>query len=108
MKDIIVEDTTNNLWWLVKSKRCDTAGIFPLKRNGLTFSEIRAEADILNDQFCNVFIQEDPYDLPTFEDMLEITVNKNAVYKLLLNLNPRIGPDGVPCCLLKVVTKNLH
>ena len=92
----------------------DQTGISLLKRNGLTFDESRAKADILNDQFCNVSIREDLDDLPTLEesthpDMPEITVSENGVYILLLNRNPRktAGPDGVPCRLPQAVAKEL-
>ena len=57
--DIIAEDTTTNLWWLLKKKRCDTAVYPPLKRNRLTFSKNRVKADILIDQFYNFLTRED-------------------------------------------------
>ena len=66
MKDIIAKETTNNLWWLQSSQKQEMQHswyIFPLERNGLTFGESRAKADIFNDQFCNVLIREDLGDL---------------------------------------------
>ena len=37
----------------------------PPKRNGVTFGESRAKADVLNDQLCDVFTRDDLNDLPT-------------------------------------------
>ena len=72
----------------------------------------RAEANFLNDQFCNVFTREDLDGLPTLEesthpDMLEIMVSGNGMYKLLLNPRKAAGPGGVPCRLLQAVAKEL-
>lgn len=70
----------------MKSKRCNTAGLFPLKRNGCTFRESRAKADILNSQFCSVFTRDN---VPMLEesnhpDNPEIMVRQNGVFKLLV------------------------
>ena len=41
--------------------------------------------------------------------MPDISINMNGVSKLLQNLNPReaASPDGIPCCLLQAVAKEL-
>ena len=48
-----VEEDKNNLFVLSRANKSDTMGVAPLKRNGLTFSDSKTKADILNDQFCN-------------------------------------------------------
>ena len=114
VKGVVEEDSKNNLYKLIKSKRTDSMGIAPLKRNGLTFSDSKTKADILNDQFCNAFTREDLSNIPNLEnsphpDMEEITVEENGVRKLLRNLNPRkaSGPDKIPCRLLKELANEL-
>ena len=74
-----------------------------------------AKADILSDQFCNIFIREDFDDLYTLKqsthpDKPEITVSENGVYKLLLNRNPRKAaePDVYPVTFPRRSRKNLH
>ena len=98
-----VEEDKNNLYRLIKNKRTDTMGVAPLKRNGLTFSDSKTKADILNDQFCDAFTREDTNNLPQMNNsphpsMPDITINSNGIQKLLTNLNPRkaAGPYKLP------------
>ena len=116
IKKSVEEDSgsKNNLYRIIKSKRTDTMGVSPLKRNGLTFSDSKTKANILNDQFCNAFTREDTNNMPQMKDsphpsMPDITVSITGVQKLLANLNPRkaSGPDKLPCRLLKELAQEL-
>ena len=114
VKNLVENESKNNLYRLIKSKRTDSMGIAPLKRNGLSFSDSKTKADILNDQFCNAFTREDLSNIPTLEnsphrDMPDIVVEVNGVRKLLQNLNPRkaSGPDKIPSRLLKELATEL-
>ena len=104
---LINDDGDRNLWRYIKSKRCDSHGVSPLKKDGLTFSDSKTKANILNEQFCSVFTQENLSTLPDLgesphPDMPEITVTIQGIVKLLKNLNPSkaAGPDKIPCRLL--------
>ena len=110
----LVEENSNNLYKLIKNKRTDSMGVSPLKRNGLSFSDSKTKANILNDQFCNAFTREDLSNIPVLENsphpsMPDILVEENGVKKLLQNLNPRkaSGPDKIPCRLLKELASEL-
>ena len=111
---IVEEDSNKNLWRLIKNKRSDPMGIAPLKKNGLTFSDSKAKADILNNHFCAAFTREDLSTVPKLDDsphpdMPDILVQCNGVQKLLSNLNPKkaAGPDNIPCRLLKELASEL-
>ena len=111
---IIEEDSNNSLWRLIKSKRSDPTGTAPLKHNGLSHSDSKMKADILNHQFCDAFTREDVSTIPNMDDspypdMPAIQVNTNGVHKLLSNLNPTkaAGPDDIPCRLLKELASEL-
>ena len=111
---IIEEDSNNSLWRLIKSKRSDPTGTAPLKHNGLSYSDSKTKADILNHQFCDAFTREDVSTIPNMDDspypdMPAIKVNTKGVHKLLSNLNPTkaAGPDDIPCRLLKELASEL-
>ena len=72
------------------------------------------KANILNEQFCSVFTDEDVSSIPTLgqsphPDMPDIQVTVKGVVKLLKNLNPRkaAGPNKIPCRLLKTVAEEI-
>ncbi|MEG7524911.1 MAG: hypothetical protein M3H12_17755, partial [Chromatiales bacterium] len=71
-----------------------TSGVSPLKRNGLTFSDSKMKADILNYQYCSAFTTEDTGNIPSLGSsphptMPDISIGENGVFKLLSNLNLR-------------------
>ncbi|KAH3800403.1 hypothetical protein DPMN_154036 [Dreissena polymorpha] len=43
------------LYSYVKSMKSDSSGVAPLKKDGSTYSDASAKAEILNDQFSSVF-----------------------------------------------------
>jgi hypothetical protein len=104
----VEEDSSNNLWHLVRSKRCDTMGVAPLKRGGIAYSDGEVKAGILNDQFCDAFTREDLFDLPApaispHPNIPDISVSTIGVRTFLSGLNSRkaAGPDEIPCRLLR-------
>ena len=111
---LIEDDADKNLWRLIKSRKTESVGIAPLKKNGLVFSQSKDKANILNNQFSSVFTQEDLDNLPDLGEspqptMPDINITVNGIEKLLKNLNSRkaAGPDGIPCRLLQCVAKEL-
>ena len=90
---IISEDTTKNLWQLIKSKKCDTVGLVPLKKTSLTTNDSKTKANLLNKHYCSVFTTEDTNNLSdpepsSYPAMPEIQVSNIGVFKLLKNSTP--------------------
>ena len=63
------EENTNSkrFWDFIKSKRCDNTGVAPLKHqtSGITYSDHKAKANILNEQFSFVFNKNEDKDNTT-------------------------------------------
>ena len=102
------------LWRFMKSKKSDSMGVAPLKKAGLVYSNPSEKANILNEQFCSVFTEEDMNSMPDLgesphPDMPDIQVTVQGVHKLLKNLNPSkaAGPDNIPCRLLVLVAQEI-
>ena len=103
------------LWSFIKSKRTDSCGIAPLKRDRIAYSDARMKANILNYQFTSVFKSEDP--LQPLPDMSpsphlavsDITITQEGVQTLLCHHNPHkaTGPDQVSPRLLKETAKQI-
>ena len=51
-------------WNYIKALRKDNNGISPLKAEGKIYSEPKAKADILNEQYQSVFTREDTANVP--------------------------------------------
>ena len=94
------------LYFVVKSKGNDCSGIAPLRRNGITYSDAKAKANVFNEQFVSVFSTEtgrsnvadgcltgDPC-----PDMDSIYITTTGMAKLLRSLQAHkaTGPDGIP------------
>ena len=64
--DMLTNDNKNpkRLWNFIKSSKKDSTGVASLKKDGLTFSNSLNKANIMGDQFCSVFTQEDISELP--------------------------------------------
>jgi len=57
LNSLICDDSQKNtkkLYSVVKSKRNDSCGVVPLRRNGTTYSDAKAKANILNEQFISM------------------------------------------------------
>ena len=109
---MITEDGDfKKMWKFLTSKRCDAAGVGLLKKAGLVYSDPRAIANILNEQFCSDFTQEETICMPTlcegsYRDMPEINVttkgvNKQSCWPRLHSLSPPLntGTPPVPTTL---------
>ena len=96
------------LWSFLSGQKKDTAGVAPLRKDGITFTDSNVRANILNDQFASIFTSEpnapQPTNtLPTFPTMLKITIGVEGVAKLLCSTKPHkaTGPDSVSAHILK-------
>ena len=112
--DTLTNDNKNpkRFWNFIKSRKKDSTGVAPLKKDGLTFSDSLNKANIMGDQFCSVFTQEDISDLPDLGPsqtprVPPIKVNIKGVQKLLKDIKPHkaTGPDNIPGRLLKEATE---
>jgi hypothetical protein len=111
---VTTDQNPKKLYTLVKSKRCDSCGISPLKQDGLAHSDPTTKATILNDQFCSVFTREDSTQIPSpgdtpFPDVPSFTIGEEGTRKLLANLDPHkaTGPDSIPTKFLKDFAQEL-
>lgn len=108
------KENPKKFWSFVKSKKCESSGIAPLKQNGITHSNPKAKANILNQQFVSVFTEDDSSELPDmgpspYIDIPDIAIQEEGVCKLMEDLNPNKapGPDNIPTRLLKDYAKVL-
>ena len=95
-------------WSFVKSKKKNSCGVAPLRKNGTLVSDAKGKADILNQQYSSVFASDDPQTAPSkgerpFKQMDNISITTEGVLKLLKGLNPNkaSGPDKISPKLLK-------
>ncbi|XP_072030539.1 uncharacterized protein [Amphiura filiformis] len=116
LKNIVCSEPGGNkrLGALIKSKRCDRTGVSPLKDGNFLKRKKKKQANILNQQFANVFTDDSSAELPDLgpascAPISKIHVNCHGVAKLLRNLKPHkaSGPDGVPAKLLKEVAEEI-
>ena len=99
-------------WSYIKSKRCDAVGVSSLRANdGITYTDSKSKANILNKQFESVFCADDQLnraELPHLginisNEISCINIDQEGVLKLLKCLDPNKapGPDEIPAHLLK-------
>jgi len=113
LSSFICEDSQKNpkrLYSMVKAKCCDSFGVAPRRRNGITHSDVKMKANILNNHFVSVFSKEtDNTNTKCLAggpqpEMDPIQISTTGVSKLLRNLQSHkaTGPDGIPTHLLKI------
>ena len=101
-------DSPKRFWSYIKSLKNDSTGIPSLRKNGKLHSDNIQKANILNNQFKDVFTLEKDFLPPeTHTDtpsMSDFSISVDGVYKLLKDLNPHkaSGPDGIPAKILKM------
>jgi hypothetical protein len=116
--DIISPDISSNpkkFWSFISNKKSESKGAAPLKAaDGLSYSDPKKKADILNNQFSSVFNYNEPHDnikeLPGSSNIMDnINITERGVHKLLKNLkiHKATGPDGIPGRLLKELADEL-
>ena len=114
--DIVNSEPGGNkkLGALVKSKRSDQLGVAPLKENGITHTDPKQKANVLNRQFTSVFTNDDGSAMPNLgssphPSVSNIKISINGVTKLLRNLKPfkATGPDGIPARLLRETAEEI-
>ena len=117
-RNISKEIKNNNklFWRYVNSQRNTKTTIPDLKRkDGSLTSDDREKAELLNDQFCSVFTNEDTSNipdidpLPTNTKLENIEVKTTEVIKQLKGLRTQksCGPDGVHPYLLKHLAEQM-
>ena len=113
-KDSDKQAANKRFWTYVKSKKKDSCSTAPLRKNGVLISDAVGKAQILNDQYCSVFTQEDFDSIPALGPshhprLPEIDVASDGVKHLLLNLNPSkaAGPDQISPRVLKELANEL-
>ena len=92
-----------NLFRYVKSLRRNNTGIPTLYNNGTPYSTNEAKANILNQYFATVFVQDNNVILPDkgqspYPDIPLFATNVDDVTALLKQVDPykATGPDGIP------------
>ena len=90
-------------WKSIKAKERNQVAIPPLHKNGKFVASSKEMAQVLNEQYQNVFIDEDLENIPDmgnspYPGMPSITLSINGIKQLLQKLNPKkaAGPDMVP------------
>ena len=110
VRDTVSSDKNpKKLYSFIKSKRCDSSRVSPLKStDGLAYSDPKIKATLLNNQFSGAFTAEDHSHLPSmdgepFPAMHSFTITCEGVKKLLSNLDPQKAtrPDSIPSRFLK-------
>ena len=104
-----IHQRPKRFWGFIKSRRCDNNGVAPLRgQDGMTYSDPKSKADILNKQFSSVFTQEPQDTMPNLGEsphptMPDITIHTGGVTKLLRNIKPHkaAGPDNISARILK-------
>jgi hypothetical protein len=108
---MLEDDNTNNpkrFWSFIKSKRAESTGVVPLRKEEILCSNSNAKANISNDHFTSVFSYQLPGEVPTkgvspHSAIPDINITAPGVLKLLRNINPNkaTGPDTITGRLLK-------
>ena len=92
-----------NLYSYIKSMKNDNTGIAALRKEGILTDNTKDKADILNEQFKNIFsIETSSEQIPdkgksSHPLMNNISISESRVTKLLQNINPHktTGPDEI-------------
>ena len=86
-----LETKNSKLFWRYIKLQCsDRCGVSPILHDGQLHSDSRREAEILNQQFCSVFTDEDTTNMPKLEGqpttpMDNIEITQSGITKLLSN-----------------------
>lgn len=118
MTDIVsnsYKDSPKQFWSYIKSKKQESFGVAPLKnKDGFIHSDSKSKAEILNDQFCSVFTEENMSCMPDkgpspHPTMDRIIIQTKGVFKQLAGLNPHkaTGPDCIPTAILRIGAEEL-
>ena len=109
----VCTESPKRFWSFMKSIKCDSIGVPSLFCNGKLESNNSLKANILNNQFKDVFTHENnnmPF-LPqsSVPTMPNINITCDGITKLLneLNTNKATGPDNIPAWILKTAAAEL-
>ena len=102
-------------WTYIKSKKKDPCSVSPLRSEGVLISDAPGKSNILNNQYCSVFTNEDTTNIPSkgpsqTPDIPAIKVSVNGVKTLLQELKPHkaSGPDNISPRVLKELSDPLN
>ena len=67
ISNMVSEPGSNNkkLFAYNKDMKCDSSGVAPVKKDGINYSELTDQVEILNEQFVSAFTKEDCTSIPT-------------------------------------------
>ena len=101
-------------WTYIKSKKKDPCSVSPLRSEGVLISDAPGKSNILNNQYCSVFTNEDTTNILSkgpsqTPDIPAIKVSVNGVKTLLQELKPHkaSGPDNISPRVLKELSDPL-
>ena len=103
-----IEENPGRFWSYIKQLKKEEPGIADFEINCSIISDNKSKAEILNNQFTNVFTQEDLSKIPDIGysripaiDSLSIATNGVAKQLSLSKTNKASGPDAIPPWFLK-------
>ena len=81
--------TPKRFWGFIKSKRCDNTGVAPLKHqtSGITYSDNKAKANILNEQFSSVFNKNEDKDNITTKGRVHTPQCRKSTFMKMVSSN---------------------
>ena len=108
------ENNSKPFWRYVKSKKKDSFGIPPLKREGTLFNDCKEKAEILVNQFKSVFTKDSDNNIPSLKmrakhKLPPLVIRSDGIEKLLSNIKvgKACGPDNISNSILKVCAREL-
>ena len=115
LQEDLVGGQQKSFWRYIKAQKQDSVGVAPLRKGNRLFSDSKAKAELLSDQFKSVFNVGTPDTQnvqlfgPNFPTIEELCIEEKGVQKLLQELNPSKagGPDEIPSRFLKYLASEL-
>ena len=111
------KENPKRFWKHVRGSLKTKSGVSPLLRSPTDKTSLRFtdedKANILQDQFCSVFTDEPPGNLPEFhsrtDSIVEVELSIEMIRKEITSLNPNksLGPDEIHPIMLKELVDHI-